>query len=173
MGTGAYLGRTVHTWLDKICNCHLAKVSNGPTEALNNLIKRINRIGFGWRTSRTTEYEPCATPEGRTDVSWARSWSDGPSLKPGLGQVDVRSVNHVCAGTSTAPGTTSGRSNPSWAGAPGSHSCQKPGGAAPSLGPTPSIRRGALHFQPGVRLACSSQSRSSGRCASSRVVTLT
>ena len=36
-------------WFDKICNYHLARVSNGPTEALNNLIKRIKRIGFGFR----------------------------------------------------------------------------------------------------------------------------
>jgi transposase len=43
------LGRTLHQWLDKICNHHLAKISNGPTEALNNLIKRIKRIGFGFR----------------------------------------------------------------------------------------------------------------------------
>ena len=33
----------------KIANFHLARVSNGPTEALNNLIKRIKRIGFGFR----------------------------------------------------------------------------------------------------------------------------
>ena len=37
------------TWFDKIANYHLARVSNGPTEALNNLIKRIKRIGFGFR----------------------------------------------------------------------------------------------------------------------------
>lgn len=43
------LGRTLHRWFDKICNYHLARVSNGPTEALNNLIKRIKRIGFGFR----------------------------------------------------------------------------------------------------------------------------
>jgi transposase len=43
------LGRTLHQWLDKICNYHLARISNGPTEALNNLIKRIKRIGFGFR----------------------------------------------------------------------------------------------------------------------------
>jgi transposase len=43
------LGRTIRDWFDKICNYHLAKVSNGPTEALNNLIKRIKRIGFGFR----------------------------------------------------------------------------------------------------------------------------
>ena len=43
------LGRTIRTWFDKICNYHLARMSNGPTEALNNLIKRIKRIGFGFR----------------------------------------------------------------------------------------------------------------------------
>jgi transposase len=43
------LGRTLHQWFDKICNYHLARISNGPTEALNNLIKRIKRIGFGFR----------------------------------------------------------------------------------------------------------------------------
>ena len=43
------LGKTIRKWFDKLCNYHLAKVSNGPTEALNNLIKRIKRIGFGFR----------------------------------------------------------------------------------------------------------------------------
>src|SRR5205085_2551998 len=43
------LGRTIRKWFDKLCNYHLAKVTNGPTEALNNLVKRIKRIGFGFR----------------------------------------------------------------------------------------------------------------------------
>jgi transposase len=43
------LGRTLKKWFDKICNWHVARVTNGPTEALNNLIKRIKRIGFGFR----------------------------------------------------------------------------------------------------------------------------
>ena len=42
-------GKTINKWFDKICNFHLARVSNGPTESLNNLIKRIKRIGFGFR----------------------------------------------------------------------------------------------------------------------------
>jgi transposase len=42
-------GRTIRDWFDKIVNFHVARVSNGPTEALNNLIKRIKRIGFGFR----------------------------------------------------------------------------------------------------------------------------
>jgi transposase len=32
-----------------LCNFHQARVSNGPTESLNNLIKRIKRIGFVFR----------------------------------------------------------------------------------------------------------------------------
>ena len=43
------LGRTIRQWFDKICNFHMARVSNGPTESLNNLIKRIKRIGFGFQ----------------------------------------------------------------------------------------------------------------------------
>ncbi len=43
------LGRTIKRWFDKLCNYHLARVSNGPTEALNNLIKRIKRIAYGFR----------------------------------------------------------------------------------------------------------------------------
>jgi transposase len=46
------LGGTLHKWFDKICNFHIARISNGPTEALNNLIKRIKRIGFGFRNFR-------------------------------------------------------------------------------------------------------------------------
>ena len=42
------LGASLRRWFDKIANYHVAKMSNGPTEALNNLIKRIKRIGFGF-----------------------------------------------------------------------------------------------------------------------------
>jgi transposase len=43
------LGRTILRWRDQIAAWHQALVSNGPTEAVNNLIKRIKRIGFGFR----------------------------------------------------------------------------------------------------------------------------
>jgi transposase len=43
------LGRTIVRWRDHIVAWHQALVSNGPTEAVNNLIKRIKRIGFGFR----------------------------------------------------------------------------------------------------------------------------
>ena len=44
------LGRTLARWFSEITNRHRASVSNGPTEAVNNLIKRIKRIGFGFRS---------------------------------------------------------------------------------------------------------------------------
>jgi transposase len=44
-----FLGRTLLRWRDQIVAWHPARVSNGPTEAMNNLIKRIKRVGFGFR----------------------------------------------------------------------------------------------------------------------------
>jgi transposase len=44
------LGRTIVRWRDQIVAWHQARVTNGPTEAVNNLIKRIKRIGFGFRS---------------------------------------------------------------------------------------------------------------------------
>ena len=46
------LGRTLRRWLDHIVAWHEARVTNGPTEAMNNLIKRIKRIAFGFRRFR-------------------------------------------------------------------------------------------------------------------------
>lgn len=46
------LGRTLKRWRDHIVAWHHARVTNGPTEAINNLIKRIKRIGFGLRRFR-------------------------------------------------------------------------------------------------------------------------
>ena len=43
------LGRSISRWAAQITNWHISKVTNGPTEALNNLIKRIKRIAFGFR----------------------------------------------------------------------------------------------------------------------------
>ena len=43
------LGRTIARWATHITDWHLSAVTNGPTEALNNLIKRIKRATFGFR----------------------------------------------------------------------------------------------------------------------------
>ncbi|HEV2308892.1 MAG TPA: ISL3 family transposase [Acidimicrobiia bacterium] len=44
------LGRTIANWFEQVVAWHRSFVSNGPTEAMNNLIKRIKRIGFGFRS---------------------------------------------------------------------------------------------------------------------------
>jgi len=41
------LGRTLKRWKSEICSWHATKLSNGPTEAMNNLIKRVKRAAFG------------------------------------------------------------------------------------------------------------------------------
>ncbi len=46
------LGRTLVRWQDQIAAWHRGHVSNGPTEAANNLIKRIKRIAFGFTDFR-------------------------------------------------------------------------------------------------------------------------
>jgi transposase len=43
------LGRTIVRWREQIAAWHQAHVSNGPTEAANNLIKRVKRVAFGFR----------------------------------------------------------------------------------------------------------------------------
>ena len=46
------LGRTLVRWRDQIVAWHRGHVTNGPTEAANNLIKRIKRIAFGFTNFR-------------------------------------------------------------------------------------------------------------------------
>jgi transposase len=46
------LGRTLSRWRDQIIAWHRTHVSNCPTEALNNLAKRIKRVAFGFRSFR-------------------------------------------------------------------------------------------------------------------------
>ncbi len=42
-----WLGRVIARWSTQITNWHQSRVTNRPTEALNNLIKRIKRSAFG------------------------------------------------------------------------------------------------------------------------------
>jgi len=41
------LGRTITRWRHEITAWHRALVSNGSTEGINNLVKRIKRVAFG------------------------------------------------------------------------------------------------------------------------------
>jgi transposase len=40
-------GRTVTRWRHQISAWHRAKFTNGPTEAVNNLVKRVKKVAFG------------------------------------------------------------------------------------------------------------------------------
>jgi transposase len=42
------LAKTLFNWFDQIVAWHEAKVSNGPTEGMNNLLKRVKRVAFGF-----------------------------------------------------------------------------------------------------------------------------
>lgn len=44
------LGRTLTKWRFQIAAWHKSHVTNGPTEAANNLIKRVKRAAFGFRS---------------------------------------------------------------------------------------------------------------------------
>ena len=46
------LGRTLIRWRRQIAAWHEAHVTNGPTEAVNNLIKRVKRAAFGFTSFR-------------------------------------------------------------------------------------------------------------------------
>lgn len=42
------LARTLSNWFGPIVAWHEARVSNGPTEGMNNLLKRVKRVAFGF-----------------------------------------------------------------------------------------------------------------------------
>ena len=46
------LGRTLLRWKHEIVAWHRAHFTNGPTEAANNLIKRVKRVAFGFTSFR-------------------------------------------------------------------------------------------------------------------------
>ncbi len=46
------LSRTLKRWKHQIVTWHTAHVTNGPTEAVNNLIKLVKRAAFGFTSFR-------------------------------------------------------------------------------------------------------------------------
>ena len=55
-GVDAYeprpLTRTLKRWRNEIIGWHKLCITNGPTEAMNNLVKRVKRVAFGFRSFR-------------------------------------------------------------------------------------------------------------------------
>ncbi|MGH3518084.1 MAG: transposase [Haloechinothrix sp.] len=67
------LGRTIAKWRHQIVAWHHAHVSNGPTEAINNLVKRVKRSPSGSDASTTTASAPCSTPVDPTGACYPPS----------------------------------------------------------------------------------------------------
>jgi transposase len=44
------LGRTLQRWKTQILAWHDCHHTNGPTESMNNLSKRVKRVAFGFRS---------------------------------------------------------------------------------------------------------------------------
>ena len=57
------LGRTLRRWRTRTSNWYHVQVTNGPTEAANNLMKRVKRVGFAF-------HEPRESPHQNTTVHW-------------------------------------------------------------------------------------------------------
>ena len=60
------LGSTLLRWKHQIAAWHEAQITNSPTEAANNFIKRVKRSASVFATFVTTESELCSTQEDPT-----------------------------------------------------------------------------------------------------------
>lgn len=69
------LGRTITRWADQIVAWHRSHVTNGPTEAVNNLAKRIKRVAFGLVNFRHHRVR-CLLYAGKPD------WTLLPTIQP-------------------------------------------------------------------------------------------
>jgi transposase len=69
------LGRTLRRWREQIAAWHDAQVTNGPTEAMNNLAKRIKRVAFGMTNFRNWRIRVLL-------YAGAPDWSKLPTVTP-------------------------------------------------------------------------------------------
>jgi transposase len=67
------LGRALKRWKHQIVAWHTSHVTNGPTEAVNNLIKRVKRAAFGFTSFRNYRIRPLTTPGSPTERCSPRS----------------------------------------------------------------------------------------------------
>jgi hypothetical protein len=75
------LGRTMRRWRTQIAAWHQAQVSNGPTETMNGLAKRVKRAAFGCATSSTGASACCSTPASPTGPSSPRASRDPAQVR--------------------------------------------------------------------------------------------
>jgi len=78
------LARTISAWQDQLlAYFHTGRASNGPTEAVNLLIKRIKRVGFGFRNFRQLPATP--TPALRHHLEHSpHNTNQGTLTTPGV-----------------------------------------------------------------------------------------
>lgn len=59
--------RTLKRWPNEIVAWHKLHITNGPTESMNNLAKRVKRAAFGFRSFRNYRIRACSMPANPTD----------------------------------------------------------------------------------------------------------
>jgi len=80
------LGRTLRRWRLPITAWHACHLTNGPTEAMNNLIKRVKRVAFGFtnfRNYRVRALLYAGKPTGHCSRASALSERDLDDLRRG------------------------------------------------------------------------------------------
>jgi hypothetical protein len=72
------LARTVRAWAVEILAWHATGgCSNGPTEAVNLLVKKVKRVGHGFAISTTTDCGCCCTAASRGRRTEPQDCQDG------------------------------------------------------------------------------------------------
>ena len=74
------LGRTLTRWRSEILNHHHTGASNGPTEGLNLLVKKVKRAGHGFRSF----------PNYRLRILLHAGGVDWPSTRPAPPRIRTR-----------------------------------------------------------------------------------
>ena len=102
---GSFARRTLLRWQDQIAAWHQAHVSNGPTEAATNLIKRVKRVAFGftrWRNYRILVLLYAGRP----------NWDLLPAVTPHVPSrwTAAASRSAMTARSSSPPSSSGGRS---------------------------------------------------------------
>jgi transposase len=75
------LGRTLARWRSEILNRHRTGASNGPTEGLNFLVKKVKRAGHGFRSFANYRLRILLHAGG---VNWPAQRPPAPRIRPAL-----------------------------------------------------------------------------------------
>ena len=87
------LRRTLTRWRAEIASWHDCQFSNGPTETMNNFIKRIKRVAFGFKKFHNYRVAHCfmqASPTGRC----SQPSHPAESRRAQLAASEIRSIMH-------------------------------------------------------------------------------